>query len=72
MQATAPNGAAIIKTARIPSAKACFNAFTPAPIIMGVTHGICGRAVALSEAKAPTKAGTDVIGSPARTAASAT
>jgi hypothetical protein len=71
IHAKARNGAAIINTALIPSTNACFKAFTPESMTTGVTPGMLGGAVALSEARALTKAGGELLRSPARRAASA-
>ena len=69
IHANAPNGAAIMYTTRIESAKACFNATTPAPMIAGVTPGIVVRAAVFPPAKAVMNALSEVAGNPALSAA---
>lgn len=67
--ANAPNGAAMMYTTRMESAKACFKATRPAATMVGVTPGILARAAVSPPAKAPTNALSEVAGSPAASAA---
>lgn len=61
----------MIYTTRLESAKACFNAATPAAITVGLTLGTWASAFWSLPASAPTNAGTDFGGSPADSAAPA-